>query len=293
MRKISFCFYITLCFLLPACKSDLESDEEKIEVILPSWDYLTNSAAPYPPLSRWKIKVSTAQKVSSFYLPAQSSSFTITPKVNSPLSITACPITLLSDGSETQFFKPAGAVYPHSLEVNDDCSSLCLTLFWEEGFTADIIEKLIEGKNLSGTSASEMEKFLMEFNWKKFQQKIISNGEKSSEDSKFYNPWQIDTSTLLDNLSFATFDSNYQKTKYIYSVNLESINLPQSKILSSYIPENDIIEKLGLIFLKKKTPQTFLIDNTYGARLTATSSKKVSADYTYMPIYIEDYAHSE
>ena len=83
------------------------------------------------------------------------------------------------------------------------------------------------------------------------------------------------------------------KTKYIYSVNLESINLPQSKILSSYIPENDIIEKLGLIFLKKKTPQTFLIDNTYGARLTATSSKKVSADYTYMPIYIEDYAHSE
>ena len=283
--------------LLTGCEYGFSSEEEKIDFILPVWE------EAYLELSRWKICARSADYETDFYLPAKSRGFSFTAKRNLPFCVTAAPLTLLSDGTETSFFKPAGAVYPYSAGGDFYSGTSECLLTWEAGFTASTMQKIINSKKQSGISSQAVNAFLMEFNWKKMQEKIsqnifdsISSFENQAGETKpkFYNPWQIDSFTLLDNLTFAVFESRYLNTNYIFSVTKETAQVPAgSQCLSSFIPENQIVQKYGALALKKKTPQAWLLDNTYALTLTATSAKNVSAGLTYMPILIEDYEHPE
>lgn len=295
--------------ILTGCQNEFFSDDEKIDFTLPSWP------SDYPPLSRWQITLLAADFEKEFYLPAEAKNFSLELKRNEPVCLTASPLTLLSDRQavssgnsansrpETNFFKPAGSIYPYSAGGNVYSGNAECPLTWEEGFTAAVMQKIIRSSRKDGNSSQKIKSFLMEFNWKKMNEKIQKNisdsimsfenpDEKSK--AKFYNPWQIDSSTLLDNLSFAVFESKYLNTIYIFTISKESAKIPaEAQIFSSFIPENQILQKYGFLTLKKKTPQSYLLDNTYAISLIATSAKNVSAALTYMPILIEDYEHPE
>ena len=292
MKKNIFTILSGLAFLFLSCQNSLISEEEKVEFILPVWEELL------PKLSRWKISAASADFEKDFFLDGGEKAFLFTVNRNEPFCLTAGPLTLLSDGSEVNFFKPAGALYPYFAE--GDASSLHCVLTWEAGFTAEAMQKIISSKKETGLSSDAVKTFLMQFNWKKLQEKINQNiaasilSFESDSKTKFYNPWQLDSFTLLDNLSFAIFDSKYLNNSYIFTVELELLRIPQDKtLLSSFLPENQILQKYRYLTLKKKTPQIYMMDNTYALTLSASSAKKVSADLTYMPILIEDYEHSD
>ena len=299
--------------LLTGCQNGIFSDDEKIDFMLPSWPQ------DYPQLSRWQITVLAADWEKEFYLQSGAESFSLEVQRNKPLCLTAAPLTLLADAggeggtaspataapapSESRFFKPAGTVYPCSAAGDFYSDTLQCPLTWEEGFTAATMQKIIKSRKQTGISSQNLNAFLMEFNWKKMSEKIRKNiadsiasfeNPDSAAKPKFYNPWQIDSSTLLDNLTFAIFEAKYLNTTYIFTVTKEAAKIPAgSQCYSSFIPENQLVEKYGVLTLKKKTPQTYLLDKTYAVTLTATSAKNVSADFTYMPILIEDYEHPE
>ena len=292
MKKNIFTILAGLAFLFSSCQNSLISDEEKVEFILPVWE------EALPKLSRWKISAASAAFEKDFFLGGEEKSVTFTLSRNEAFCLTAAPLTLLSDGSEVNFFKPAGALYPYFTE--GDTSSLHCVLTWESGFTADAMQKIISSKKETGLSSDAVKTFLMQFNLKKLQEKINQNiaasilSFESESRPKFYNPWQLDSFTLLDNLSFAIFDSKYLNNSYIFTVELELLRIPQDKtLLSSFLPENQIIQKYRYLTLKKKTPQIYIMENTYALTLSASSAKKVSAGLTYMPILIEDYEHSD
>lgn len=282
-------------------------DKEKVSFVLPEWNAEEESGkCSYPQLLEWKICVRSADFEDDFVLPQDERNFSFTVNKNEPFCVTATPVTTLSDGTKSCFFKPAGVVYPYSARCSFYSASVECPLTWEEGFSAFSMQKIINSKKETGISEQALKSFLMSFNWKKLQEKIeknifdsIQSFEQDDEDAspKFYNPWQIDSLTLLDNLSFAIFEAKYLNTTYILSVQKQTAKIPLSaECLSSFILENQIIKKYGIITLKKKVPQTFIINNTYAVTLTATSAKKVSATITYMPIHIEEtdnYEHSE
>ena len=285
MKNFIFAVVITFAALFAGCQNPLISDEEKVEFILPDWN-----ESELPKLSRWKICVCSADYEKSYYLGAGKKSVLLDVNRNEPVCITAEPLTFLKDGSEVNFFKPAGALYPYGAEGDFYSGKLKCPLTWEAGFTAFTMQKIIKSKKETGIGSAELKTFLMQFNWKKMQNKINQN----IADSMFYNPWQIDLFTLLDNLTFAIFEAKYLNTTYIFRVEKEAAQIPaEAECLSSFIPENQIIKNYGLLALKKKTPQSFLIDNTYAVTLSASSAKKVSADFTYMPILIDDYEYSD
>ena len=279
------------------CHNDIFSNDEKIDFMLPSWP------EDYPALSRWQIIVCAADFEDAFYLPSKTGNFSLEISPNQALSVTATPIIFLIDGRESSFFKPAGTIYPYSADGDFYSGNLHCQLNWEDGFTAATMQKIIKSRKASGISSQNLKSFLIKFNWKKMSEKIkknitdsISTFESSGEPEKgkFYNPWQIDSSILLENLTSGAFDSKYLNTTYIFTVSKESAKIPEGReIFASFIPENQILQKYQLLTLKKKTPQSYLLDRTYAVTLNAASAKNVSATFTYMPILIEDYEHPE
>ncbi len=308
LKKILMIISWAVVLEFTGCQNDILSDEEKVDFSLPSWP------DAYPTLSRWQITLLAADFEKEFYLPSGAKNFSIQLKKNEPVCVSANPVTLLqnidagekpesSQAAEAKFFKPAGTVYPYCSRGDFYSGNTECFLTWEEGFTAATMQKIIRSQRESGISRNKLKSFLMEFNWKKMNEKIqaniadsISTFENPAENTKarFYNPWQIDSANLLDNLTFAIFDSKYLNTSYIFTVSKESAKIPaQAEIFSSFIPENQILQKYGLLTLKKKRPQSYLLDKTYAVTLNAASAKNVSATFTYMPILIEDYEHPE
>ena len=286
MRNIKFYTLPAILFCLLAvftsCDNLFDFETESVSFILPEWE------SDYPSLSRWIISVRSAQIRQDYYLDSGSEKITMTVSRNEPLCICASPVTLLSDNSETQFFKMAGGLYPYS----GDTASVT----WEGGFTSYIMKKIIDSADENQISKEELKSFLLEFNWKKMNEKISENIYDSLS-GKFYNPWQIDEETLLLNLSNAGFDSDFLNTKYVYTISEEVLQncgitvTLEEDFLSSFIPQNKIIKENGTISLKKNQIETFMISNTSALNLTATSAKKVSASVTYMPIIVDEYEY--
>ena len=299
MRIFTFCcLFEGLSATFAGCQNSLISDEEEVEFILPEW----KAGGELPQLSRWKICARSADFEKVFFLAGEEKSFSFTLKLNEPFSLTAFPLTRLSDGGEVSFFKPAGALYPYFAGGDFYSGKVCCQLSWEGGFSADAMQKIIRNRKESGLSSEELKRFLMQFNWKKMQEKINQNIEQSilsfesqgESKPKFYNPWHIDSALLLEKLSSAIFESRYLNTSYVFTVEEELVGLQQDKtLLSSFLPENQIIQKYHLLTLKKNTPQAYIIENTYAVTLSASSAKKLSADLSYLPILTEDYEHSD
>ena len=280
---------IFLCLFL-SCQQAFSHTEETITLELPDWPPETEDASlsqNYPELSRWKIQINTCSEIKTFWLTPQDKVISFTISKNQPASLTALPITFLADGNESAYFYPAGFVYPSSFDSKTNSR-----IRWEEGYLADLIHKIIAGKTETGVSTSRLQKFMFSFNWKKAQETIDSRIESSLSDSltACYNPWQIDTANLLDNLCYGSFKVSLLNITSAFTYNLDTLfPLQDLTPLSAFIPENQKLSEKGLIVVKKACPTLIGDGKEKGLVFVCNSAKNLSREYIYMPIYCEDY----
>lgn len=284
MKKFILLFFIgTAILCLFACANPLVSDKEDINISLPSWP--PENSPDYPDLSRWKITVASSEEIYSFYIyPKNTSekkeiSLAFSVKRNEPFCISAKPVTVCGQNEESAYFYPAGFLYPYNTDFS---GRLVEEASWDQGFLADVMCKIISSKKETGISSERLNAFLKSFNWKKAEETIES---KYSED----NPWLIDTTNLLENLCYGNFKSSFFNVTGTYTYNLSTI-FPNEEIkyLSPFIPENEKLSANPQIKLKKNTPTLLSDGKTKAAIICCTSAKKMSLEFIYMPIYIED-----
>lgn len=271
---------MALNFLFFSC-TFFEEKQEEITFFLPDFSSILNEFSDLE-FAFWQIQYQNSE--GKFHEKTCDNKIIIKTNKNEPLSVLAFPIIVLPDKTFSQFFKPCGTIYPYDY---DDFSQ---NLTWENGFCANLINMLFDSSAESNLSTSQINDFIKTFNWKKLMQSISKttsqNHEEilSSSSNKFYNPWQIDIQKLLENLSTKKFTSSLLKTNSIYNFSKEDFNFSENDIiLSSYVPENIILKEKSIFTLKKDFPSLFLFNNFYGILITASSSKNISVQWTYMP----------
>lgn len=285
MKKIFFLYSLFLV-ITTSCSQIFISDEEIITIPLPQWPS-ANSESKYPELSRWLLKCGSSTFFSSQYLSPQTKMISFTVKKNQPFCATLLPITKLSQNENTfevSYFHSAGYIYPYKNSIQG--------FTWEQGYLADIMLKIIKSKDETGLTNENINTFLSSFNWKKAQE-TIENKINEKDNEKFYNPWLIETSTLLENLSYGYFKSTYLNNTSCYSINVQTL-FPDTNCsnhffpLSPFIPENKKLIETNQITIKKNIPTLLSDGKTGGALITIHSIKNISKEIVIMPIYIED-----
>ena len=216
-----------------------------MEFELPLWpDYL-------PELEGWKIsgvtelvEVPPDRKHVSFRLPR-----------NKPVCIIATPVT------QTNFFKPAGTIYPYSQKIT-----------WTGGYAAYLFTILPESE---------------QFNW----EKCLETLEQKQE--TFYNPWLLNTQDILEGIAYQDFTATKLRLSGTLQIPLEF------GVYSSYVPENqEFGPENCVVTVKKGVPELFALRQSsalrhgsgtteYGLIICATSAKNISLDLVSMPIFKE------
>lgn len=286
MRNL-FYYPILIVFCLIFCACSINADfpaEETLVLTLPQWPPQDPLKEKYPPLSRWKIHITCAEYQKSFY--TKESEIKIQTKKNRPLCLTATPITYLYNQNECSYFKPAGYLYPA------DSSGHSPTASWEQGFLAQIMEQLFTEGQKNGLTSLETEYLISTFNWKKAMDTIETKIHSDSENQLFYNPWLISKRALLDGIALHTFKASVFNTSattaiecnYLFST-LEMEGFP---LLSSFIPENQKLEEKKQFTVLKNDFILIGDANKYGFFINVKSSKNISLEFIYLPIYIED-----
>ncbi len=286
---IAFFLLTLLSFIIIACSQNPSSSAptEDLLIQLPQFPQTPS----YPRLSRWLIQIES-QNLSQSYSTTEQSFYLSLPK-NQPAAITATPITFIGQTSEeTVFFKPAGTIYPYEWNLGT------LALTWECGFAASLMNSIFQSRKETEFSDEYINNFAASFNWKKLQSTILQKTEKIEPDV-FYNPWQLDRTLILENLSNGIFSADYLKTKYIISLELADLAIPETSIIiSSYIPENQRIEKSGILSVRKNTEEFFILKNqkspsqkAYALKLICSSTKKVSLQVINLPILLDVYEY--
>ncbi len=252
--------------------------EESICLTLPCWPPEDSLSSSYPKLSRWLICIKGGEEEQTFYTTDLSLSISV--KKNRPFCLLAQPITLLSDGSECAFFKPAGFLYPFSLSRNQKENEIS----WEEGFLADVMKTFFTEGLSESLSPADIEYLVSTFNWKKAQESI---DKKITESNKcFYNPWLLSKSKILEGISALSFKAGMLSLSGTSP--MDASLLPSGTFLSTFIPENQFISHKNQFTVLKNTPLLIGDGQKYGILITYKTSKNISLEFIFLPIYIED-----
>ena len=304
----------TIFILLPLCSCRWFSETNLSEVLtveLPVWPPQDEEQTSYPFLSRWKIVVADSEGIRDFYFPASGNALgtddeNSAPKLvfsvskNQMFCILAQPVTFLEGTayparSETDYFKPAGYLYPYMHKGQNTQK-----LTWEQGFLSQLMLTIIQSKTETGVSQQHINEFIASFNWKKAQETIekkISQSieSASTQSTALYNPWLLDTTRLLENLCFANFKATHLNITGVVTVQVKSLfSANELEFLSSFIPENDVLSKAtkqkgdAQLLLQKNTVNYLADGKSKAAVITCQSAKKISLVYIYMPIFIDD-----
>ena len=278
LNLFTLCFCPLLLCLSACAMANNSPAEESICLTLPCWPPKDSFAASYPQLSRWLICIKGGEEEQSFYTTSQS--LTLSVKKNRPFCLLAQPLTLLSDGRECDFFKPAGFLYPfmHNQEKKDN------QITWEAGFLAEIMKSLFCEGLANSLSPTDIEYIISSFNWKKAQDLVCKKIGES--DKYFYNPWLLSKAQILEGISALSFKSTLLNASGC--TGLETSRLPSGIFLSSFIPENQFISQKNQFTVVKNTPVLIADGQKYGIFITYKSSKNISLEFIYLPIYIED-----
>lgn len=286
----TFFYFNLLCvavlMLLSSCSNgNYFEPSEEFNVSLPLWPPESERQL-YPKLSRWKVEVAGGNFVNTEN-PSENSAFfsrdtfeiAVKANKNQPVAVIAVPVTLDSSGNEVEFFKCAGFIYPF-------CSEKELT--FENGFTAEVLK--IGIKSDSFTSSKKKAEFLMKFNWNRFMEVIETKTESSLEnlsETGIYNPWKNNPSKISGLICSKKFYQTALNTSGTFGKKLELQKDLQKFMISSYIPENQILEKEGVFTLQNDEINFYSLYNEYGVIIKAKNSEIVSPVFINLPIIKE------
>ena len=287
MKRLIFKIMILLAlsFLLFACEhSELFCEEDDVRFILPKWPPEYGDQSLYPELTGWLI---TTKELGNQLVNPDVQEIEFSVRKNSPFYLMAQTVTQSSQGEST-FFHCAGGLYPYCYEK--DGKSVAkqegfVNVTWEQGFCAYIMDSMFLSANSFYGSGeyekSAYENYLASFNWKKLVTTIQSKTSIATEEAPevFYNPWHTDLSAIKQGIAYKNFSANLLNQKNCFSLVLEN-----NKVLSSYIPENEIIHNSLQVSFKKDEENYFSVNNQYQMIIRGSSAKNLSTDYIFLPI---------
>lgn len=266
-----------------ACSAFNSTTEENIELTLPHWPPQDSCSQNYPELSRWYIQITQAEETRSFY--TTQSHISVQTRKNRPFCVTARPLTLLFDDSESDYFKPAGYMYPFA---ENQPQNFLIT--WEQGYLANLMQKVFTKGFEEGFPPLEIEYLISTFNWNKAQE--IIDKKLVADTELFYNPWLIPFSQLIEAITEHTFKSNLLNASGctgITTSQLEnSIIGSDPPLLSSFIPENFNLPQKKMFTVMKNSPIIIGDGNKFGIFINYKSAKNISLELIFLPIYIGD-----
>ena len=254
-------------------------EQETFQLILPDWPPKDSFMEQYPELLQWEITTATSNSITEGYTTEQSVFLSF--NKNTPSCVLIQPVTKLADGNPSNFFKPAGFLYPYST-INKGAAKAD----WNQGFLAYSMLTVINSQKETGVSEARMEKFLASFNWKKAQETIDSKFTSSLESECVYNPWLIDSQKMLENLCYGNFKATFLNLTGCCQFTLSELTdgkLPV--VLSAFVPENMYLESKAQIYLKKEQEVILSDGKQYAVKLHCKSAKNLSRELIYMPIY--------
>ena len=273
---------IAVYFLIPqslvSCSvydSFADSEHERVEFVLPQWpDEL-------PELLYWQVEMLSAKGkvVQNLEAASGKSSFVYKVGRNELLSVCAAPVTAAGSGLSGQvcFFKCAGTIYPAGCkELKRRKSRAELT--WCGGYAASLLQTLIKGSDDFGTESTDT--YLASFNWERLLSVLETRSQEES--SVFFNPWLLDTQSVLEGIAYHSFNANKLKMTGVFNAPMEF------KLFSSYVPENVrclAVETLGNVTLRKKQATLFALSGSQGLIIYGSSEKNISLEVISMPIF--------
>lgn len=332
--------------VLASCSSvtmELERPE-MILVKLPDFNVCEDYDSIFPAVSRWHIKIEGEDCSEDFFV--EDSKFYVSLKTNRLTGITAFPLTegssvkgekngentgnfavdlktcdgdfVAGDKKEVLFFCCAGTVLPYC----DFCKNefFEISLNWEDGFCAYVLQKVFEG---AFKSRSESSDFVTKFNWKKMLETVRSKIEASELEFEcgdnnqgiFYNPWLLDLETVVQKITDGSFTVSCLGVKSVLSIDCAEAGVlnefvfsdlahtdesrgfenveAAKKLVSAFVLENTVIQKYGRVCIKKSGINLFMTDNSKGVMITGNKEKNLSVRSVYMPIFCKGYEYSE
>lgn len=281
------CVFTLTCSFISCSLQTSPQLIESLKIDFPTWPPEDSLQDLYPPLSRWKISVYCADFKKTFY--TTENFVEVGLYKNRPFCLIAQPITLMQDNKESDFFKPAGFIYPWN--GNETCAS------WESGFLAELMLRIFKDGNENKIPVVETEYTISTYNWKKANQTIekkikeSQNTDKTKENNSkktpFYNPWLLDSSKIPEGIVSHDFKTAYLNLQSSYSIN---IDFEKCIFFSSFIPENEFLQAEGRLTVKKNEAQIICSAqyNITGIYILYNSAKKILLEFIYLPIYIEE-----
>lgn len=224
-----------------SCRLEYFTPKETVVFSLPAWDEnFSCENENVPVLKKWIILVSSAEESRSFEIPGTQKTFSVKVNDTAPLSILAQSVT--EEGNE--FFHPAGAVFPWQKDLK-----------WEHGFSADVLRSFYESTR-GVNSPVKCKKECGKFNWERFLFEI----EKKTSESDFFNPWNLDKTSLLSNIFSKNFTLSKLKEKNCVCIRGTELFSEQEAaiIFSDYIPLNKVPAGQQSFNLKKDFTNRFL-----------------------------------
>lgn len=270
MAKICFflCLIGALCTF--SCQLSPKSQVKTFSCSLPSWPP-EQEFCLYPELAYWIIETPS----SSFRTTDQK--VLIEHTKSSPFYLLAYPVTKTQEGNLTQFFKPAGLVYPYEQDK----------LTWENGYAAEVMKTLWKG---SQDCEKDKAEFLLKFNWKRFMEIVQSKIEESFEwedERGCYNPWTIPVGKIAELIASKKFYATVLNIPVTSYSTLHLNNEMEKYIVSSFVPENKVLQKKYQVCLSSQNINLFSIYNTFGVIIYGVKGEKNSLKLINLPIIKE------
>ncbi|MBO4858309.1 MAG: hypothetical protein J5527_07330 [Treponema sp.] len=286
---------ILLALILAICSCQNNSSfsessflKENVSFILPVWPPEYGEQSLYPELTGWLI---TTNEVRNQAVEASVHEIELTVNKNKPFYVIAQPVTKSTQGQNC-FFHCAGGIYPYSYERSGKTGTV--NVIWEQGFSAYLMDSMfLSANSICGQDESQIsacENYITSFNWKKLVTTIQSKttiDPNVEEQEVFYNPWHTDLSAIKQGIAYKDFSATLLNQKNCFSVVLQDYGTNES-VLSSYIPENEMIHNFSQFSLKKNEENYFSVNNQYQMIIRGSSAKNLSIEYIFLPIIIEE-----
>lgn len=217
---------------IAGCRTDV------IAVNFPIWP--PDDTQGYPELQNWKITVLNRFGSKTYYSAPQEKFIYLEISKDTLSAIQVFPIT------QTEFFYPAGCVYPVDFLERPKADAL-----WQNGTFAKIAAEALMNENLK-----TKENLLYYFNWNKLKRELNKNEDDAIKKFDIKNPkrnkisFYADISATVQKIydSPSRFTIEYFESKALDIKKNDDLKIYEgSNILLPYIPLNDFCKEKGCI----------------------------------------------
>lgn len=211
MKKMCFLFLpaVFIAGFFVSCGTASE-DFDEVSFYFPQYEASDFAGGDFPCLTGWNVVSVCGDERIHKTVPAQEKAVSFILERNAPCAVLAFPLILCA-GKETEFFKPAGCIYPEQRSLS-----------FLHGFSASVLDEFYSHSILFGTPPDKAISYARRFNWKKFIS-VIEQKNNFPSPELLYNPWLLEKSSVLEGIAAGSFSATYLVMKNVRSVSESEI----------------------------------------------------------------------